>query len=723
MILRIAALLLLAGTPALAQGPCATPPGAPGPSRDLYCILLYPGPAGAQAHGTAQLDWIPGPFTVSVRADGTHRWNVTLQLADLPPLPRGRAPGYMAWAADPSMASVTRLGTVREGGTRLAAVAFDRFLVFVSAEPDTSVRERKGALILRGESAGNRMRPADNYQFFLGVLNPASVGPGAAQAAEPMAAEHAHHHSALPDSAGWRDVPMYPGLTMLPSEMRLRPPTAAWLPPNAPDAPLARPRELKRLADGDTLDLTAGIVRRVIGGRELTMFGFNGQYPGPLLMVPQGASVTVRFRNALPMPTTVHWHGLRQDVRMDGVPDISQPAVEPGGAFTYTLRFPDGGIFWYHPHVREDIQQDLGLYGNIFVKPARPDAYGPVHREEFLILDDLLLDDQGLVPWGREEATHALTGRFGNVMLVNGEAGWRASVRRGEVVRLYLTNASNTRTFNLSLGPGVRLKVVGSDLGNFARQAWVESVVIAPAERYVVEARFDRAGTAALVNRVRAIDHLFARFLDEVDTLGVVTVKDAPATPDLAKAFATLRRDAGAAELDSLVAANYGKPPEHTLELRVTFKDLTFVSERLMMVDSAFFSPVEWAGTMPGMNWSTAARQARWTLHDPATGLDNMDVAWRFRQGDRVRVRLAGVRVVLHGMQHPIHIHGQRFLVLAVNGERNRNPVWKDTVLVPTGATVDLLVEVSNPGRWMVHCHIAEHLEAGMMTILDVESP
>jgi FtsP/CotA-like multicopper oxidase with cupredoxin domain len=478
-----------------------------------------------------------------------------------------------------------------------------------------------------------------------------------------------------------------------------------------------------RLRSGDTLDLTAGIVRRVIAGRDYTMFGFNGQYPGPLLMLPQGAELTVRFRNALPMPTTVHWHGLRLDARFDGVPDLYQPAVEPGGAFTYTLRFPDGGIYWYHPHVREDVQQDLGLYGNIFVKPARADAYGPAHREEYLILDDLLLDEQGLVPWGRDLPTHALNGRFGNTMLVNGETGWRTSVRRGEVVRFFLTNASNTRTFNLGFGAGAKLKLVGSDLGNYAREAWVESVVIAPAERYVVDVRFERAGEVAMLNRVRAIDHLFARFFDEVDTLGTVAVGTAPASPDLAAPFATLRRGADAAELDSLLAAHAGKPPERTLELRVTFTGLPFVSERLMQADSAFFNPVEWAGTMPGMNWATTTSQASWRLHDPATGLDNMDVKWNFHVGDRVRLRLANVREVLHGMQHPIHLHGQRFLVLAVNGEPARNPVWKDTVLVPTGGSVDVLVEFSNPGRWMVHCHIAEHLQAGMMTVFDVEAP
>ena len=96
------------------------------------------------------------------------------------------------------------------------------------------------------------------------------------------------------------------------------------------------------------------------------------------------------------------------------------------------------------------------------------------------------------------------------------------------------------------------------------------------------------------------------------------------------------------------------------------------------------------------------------------------DIRWPFRQGDLVRIRLVGVEV-LHGMQHPIHLHGQRFLVLSVGGVPNPHPVWKDTVIVPGGGTVELLVDLSNPGPWMLHCHIAEHLDAGMMTTIVVE--
>jgi len=140
-------------------------------------------------------------------------------------------------------------------------------------------------------------------------------------------------------------------------------------------------------------------------------------------------------------------------------------------------------------------------------------------------------------------------------------------------------------------------------------------------------------------------------------------------------------------------------------------------------VDSLYHNPVEWAGTMPGMNFAAIGPQARWTLRDRATGKENHDIDWRFRVGDQVRVRLVNVRETLHAMQHPIHLHGQRFLILAVNGVPNDDPAWKDTVLVPAGFAVDLLVEMSNPGPWMLHCHIAEHLQAGMMMTVNVEQP
>jgi suppressor of ftsI len=691
---------------------CEGPESAVAPSRDLYCIELVRAVGIRAGAGRVELGRAPGPFTVDVTADGHLRYTPSITLTGLAaPSSLGRYSAYVAWAASPTMDVVQRLGVVRNGRTTVAPIALDKFIILISAESSPDAREMAGRLVLRGMSPSTRLQPPDFMQFVLGATRE-----GAAED------EHAHHMGAPADSLRWTMVPMPAGLSMLPAEMALRPNVAPYLPRSAGAAtlPFAEPRKLVRLTSGDTLRLTAGIVRRSFKGQTLTMFAFNGQYPGPLLEVAQGAEVTVELTNALDQSTTVHWHGIRLDNANDGVPDLTQRAVAPGERFTYHLRFPDAGIYWYHPHVREDIQQDLGLYGNLMVRSPRKDYFSPANREEVLMLDDLLVDDGGLVPFGASSTTHALMGRFGNVMLVNGEPRYALSVDRGEVVRFYLTNVSNTRTFNLSF-PGARMKVVASDVGNYEKEEWVESVVIAPAERYVVHVRFDRPGEAALVNRVRALDHLYGRFFSEEDTLGTVRVRSGTATPSLGPAFAALRTDTAVRRDIARYREQMRRPPDKTLVLTMETSGLPFFTRQIMQLDSIFFTPVEWSGTMPGMNWAATSDEVRWILRDPATGKENMDIDWTFRRGDVVKVRLVNERRSFHGMQHPIHFHGQRFLVLAVNDVPNTNLVWKDTVLLPAGAAADILLDLSNPGRWMVHCHIAEHLSAHMMMALTVQ--
>lgn len=674
-----------------------------------------------EASGTAALEWSPNPYTVSVNRDGSMQYAVTFELAGLPrPSKRG---AIVAWAAPPSMSPLVRLGTVKNGRVTIGPVALDRFLILVSNEPDSGARDRKGPLLLRGESASNRLRPPEMFQMAIGGL----TTPGAT----PMTSEH-HHHEGGPDSLGWTTVPMQPGFAMLPSEMALKPKEKAWLPQEGAERglaerePMARAQQIIVLKQGDTLDLEAGLVRKTIGGRTYTMFGFNGQLPGPLLRVNQATEIVVRFRNSLPLPSTIHWHGLRQDARFDGVPDMGQPPVAPGQFFTYHLRFPDAGLFWYHPHVREDIQQDLGLYGNIFVPPPASAGW-PVAREEFLLLDDLLVTDDGLVPYGATTPTHAAMGRFGNLFLVNGERDWNLKVKAGELVRLFLTNTANARTFNLGIAPDVSMELRGADLGRYPSPIAVNHVVIGPAERYVVDVRFPKAGRYALVNRIRALDHLYGRFVPVVDTVGWVEVEG--------REPRTVSRDGdspgatrGASSVDSVIATEVSSflrradsAERRTLELTVSFTGLPWLSERLMKLDSIFFAPVEWAGTMPMMNWATTGDQAHWTIRDPATGRTNHAIDWHFTRGTLLRLTLSNRRDVLHGMQHPIHLHGQRFLVLSVGGVANPHPVWKDTVIVPGGGAVEVLVDLSNPGPWMLHCHIAEHLDAGMMSTIVVQ--
>ena len=109
----------------------------------------------------------------------------------------------------------------------------------------------------------------------------------------------------------------------------------------------------------------------------MAMYGYNGQYPGPFLHVSQDSTVVVRVTNRIEGPTTVHWHGLRLENRFDGVPGLTQSPIAPGDTFVYELKVPDAGMFWYHPHVREDVQQDLGLYGNLLVASPDPKLLRP----------------------------------------------------------------------------------------------------------------------------------------------------------------------------------------------------------------------------------------------------------------------------------------------------------------------------------------------------------
>jgi suppressor of ftsI len=692
------------------------------PDPDLYSIELLPATGIESASGTAQLLAPSSPFGIAVTPAGEHLYDVLFDLKGLSdPSSLGPYSTYVAWATTPQLHPVIKLGEVRNGRVKLGRVSFDRTLLLITAEASAAVSERAGRLVLRGTSASVRMQPHDLAFLLAGFLDKRpSTSLVLRQAQDdPATVDHAHHAAG---AGGWTTPPMHPDVMMPPALMTLRPDVSPYVLPTNDSIPMARPRELLRLRDGEALSLTAAPVRRVLFGRTVTMLGFNGQYPGPLMQVDEGSTITVHFTNQTEFPTAVHWHGVRLENRFDGAPHVTQDPVPPNGTFEYRVHFRDAGIYWYHPHHREDVLQDLGLYGNLLVRSRDPDFFAPANREEILMLDDLLVGETGLVGHGREAPTHALMGRFGNVLLVNGEPKWETRASRGEVVRLFLTNVSSTRVFNLSFqGARTRMKVVASDLSRYEQETWVENVTIAPAERFIVDVRFEAAGEAALVNRVRAIDHIMARFFEETQTLGVVRVSAVRAMPDHASTFQRLRRNADVASEVERYRAQFGRPVDRELAITLEIGDLPFPLKPLMNFESVYRHPVEWSGTMPEMDWVATGRGVRWILRERGTGRENMDIQWRFSVGDLVKLRLVNDRNSLHAMQHPIHIHGQRFLVISVNGVPNEHLVWKDTVLVPTGFTTEVLLELSNPGKWMLHCHVAEHIETGMRMVFDVD--
>src|SRR3954465_652937 len=324
-------------------------------------------------------------------------------------------------------------------------------------------------------------------------------------------------------------------------------------PTDATGLPEARATELVELSDGEHLDLRIAPVAKRLGDVTVRMLSYNGSIPGPTLKVREGSEGVVDVENQGDMDATGHRHGVRLENRYDGTHETQSP-MAVGERFSARVAFPDPGLYWYHPHIREDYGQEMGLYGNVLVEPADPDYWPPVHRELVLTLDDILLEDGKVAPFSRSETPYAAMGRFGDVLLVSGEPELALTAQLGEVVRLYLTNTANTRVFKVAL-PGARMKLVGGDSGRCERERFVEDVVLAPSERVVVDVLFQAPGKLTLEHRTP----------DRTYTLADVTVTEEEATPSLADSYQVLRRDPELAAERERLAPLVDAPPDKTL--------------------------------------------------------------------------------------------------------------------------------------------------------------
>ncbi len=494
-------------------------------------------------------------------------------------------------------------------------------------------------------------------------------------------------------------------------------PQKGEFPVSVQQANTTKPQEVVTLNNGDSYNLTASIVKKTINGQEMKMLAYNGSIPGPLIKVPQGAEITLKFTNNTDVDSTIHSHGVRVDNKFDGVPDVTQDPVRPGQSFTYTLKFPDAGVYWYHPHIREDYAQELGLYGNFLVTPNTPDYWAEVDREETLFLDDILIENGQIAKFDRETVDHTLMGRFGNTMLINGDDKYRLSVKQGERVRFYITNAANARVFNFAI-PNTRIKLVGSDNGKYEREEWIESIAIGPSERQIVEIWFDNDGEYEIQNQTP----------EKTYALGTIAVSQASVTTSY---LMVPRTNQDVIDAINPLRPLFDKPADKELKLTLLMGAGNTTSsndsmgghmmgngQQMQNQQMAMGTPekIEWEDDMGMMNAQSTKDTLKWKLVDQATGKENMDIGWQFKKGDVAKVKIFNDDKSMHPMQHPIHIHGQKFLVLSTNGQKSTNLVWKDTTLIQTGDTVELLVQMDNPGDWVIHCHIPEHMEAGMMS-------
>ena len=476
------------------------------------------------------------------------------------------------------------------------------------------------------------------------------------------------------------------------------------------------------IAPGGTIVLDAAPVKKAMRGHEVRMMGYNGSIPGPLIKVKQGSEIILKLKNHTGFPTTLHAHGVRMDYLFDGASNFSQKPIADGDSFTYHLRFPDAGMYWYHAHEREDWSQEMGMYGNILVEGTDSAVWRPVDRDQMLVLDDFYLDTaKGIAPFNAKEADHIMMGRFGNLYLINGDTAFDMTVKRNEVVRFYATNAANARTFNVGFteldGTVRKVKLVGSDNGPYEYFDHDANVLVAPGERKIFEAWFDKPGTVLLIHHI-----LKSSFNNEsIVVLGRVTVLADSVSTAFGKAF--MAEDSSLATMRSIDSVRKWLDPKLApdKELLLTGRMGGMNHNMPMKVAASQGEPisteakgVEWLDHMPA-NASSTVSNMTWAIRDVQTGKENHDISWSFKVGDKVRIRIKNDSSSTHWMPHPIHFHGQRFLVISVNGIPNLNKAWKDTYLVGMRETVDILLDASNPGGWMAHCHVAEHAEDMMM--------
>lgn len=416
--------------------------------------------------------------------------------------------------------------------------------------------------------------------------------------------------------------------------------------------------EVELIAGHAMHELLPGKPAEVWAFRDGSVPNSVGTIPGPLLEANVGDRVIVHFRNELPEATTIHWHGLRVPNAHDGT-HVSQTLIPPGGEFRYEFVLIDAGLFWYHPHVNGDVQVERGLYAPIRVRGG---VEPEVAADRVFVLDDVKVEASGALS-NTVDALDVMLGRQGNVLLVNGRSDARLTAAAGSRERWRIVNAANGRYFNLEL-PGHTLRVIGWDGGLLPEPYPVDSLVIAPGERYDVLVELEgEPGNELVLRNV---------YYDRGHNIP----------------------DPGPHELLAVELTYAGRAPaplpDHWGEVAAISVDQAGPTRAFVLREDAE-SEAEAFFTI---------NAERYPHVTPVSARTGQVEVWKLDNETE--------------MDHPFHLHGMSFQVLDDSLTVPRLG-WKDTVNVPREQTVRIAVQFGAEGRWMYHCHILEHAERGMM--------
>ncbi len=430
------------------------------------------------------------------------------------------------------------------------------------------------------------------------------------------------------------------------------------------------------------LELTAGPSRKKLYRDDASaseLWTYNKSSPGPEIRVRVGETVKVRLINNLEEPTSIHWHGIRIANDMDGVAGLTQPAVEPGGAFEYEFVVPDAGTYWYHAHNKSWNQVARGLYGPLIVDEAEP----PFSRDNdlTLVIDDWRLNRDGsldlaslghLMDW-----SHG--GRFGNWLTVNGENNPEFRLSKGHPYRLRLINAANARIFEIDPG-SFNAKILAFDGQPLPvpQDPSYAPMLLGPAQR--MDLLVTPENDFALEEVSGDSPYPFAGFTVmqeewEIETPPELTPNSIP-EPDL---------ENGQVVRVNMTGGAMGRMVETIYQGKVLSRE-------------------DYPRT--GQVWAF-------------NGVANLADQPLFALGK-------GKTVILEvfndtAFMHAMHVHGHHFRVFERSGSTiDEGAPWRDTFLIGPDQTVRIAFVADNPGKWLFHCHMLEHAAAGMNTWFEI---
>lgn len=427
---------------------------------------------------------------------------------------------------------------------------------------------------------------------------------------------------------------------------------------------------LGRPADVTTHDyelIAAPLDVELVPGHATPAWAYGGHAPGLELRGRQGDWLRVRFINHLPQPTTIHWHGIRLPLEMDGVPYVSQLPVLPGEFFDYRFPLHDAGSFWYHPHTASSEQLGRGLVGPLIVDEREPSGF---RHERTLSLKSWHVDKQGAFTAFSVPREAARGGTPGVLSTVNGQHAPVLDLPAGQVVRLRVLNLDNTLTYRLNLPDG-EARVYALDGHPIAPRPLGKEYWLGPGMRIDLALRVPAAGTQ-------------------------LSLRNGPLR------LATLR-----------AVAHAGAPGDWPPALPAN----PVLEPDLQRAETLRFN-FEWAGNLSA-DVEQGGAYTFWQINGQAWDINDKSCAERpiatLKRNGHYIFELRN----LSQYQHPIHLHGMAFKVLSSN-RRKIEPWFTDTFLLGRNETARIALVADNPGVWMFHCHVIDHMETGLMAAIEV---